>query len=337
MYNDPSGEFFVFLGLGILFWKAVIIGAAVGLASYLVGSAIAGQRITLGGALKSIFWGAVSGAVTFGIGDLFQVGSVVKAVGNAKFLVQGMAHGVAQGALSLMQGGDFWSGAAAGFLGHLGAEAWGATMKGVGLEKFAGSDVGTIAFGALSGGIGAELTGGNFWQGAVTGGIVAGLNSVMHGNFGKKYDVNVLEDYGGAHGAGHQAIAFENENGTLKYISKDGTKGTNPVWGESKNTIADFKNINEINDYYGTKVSPGKRYDVVAKFRATRSQINVGIKTAISYAKMNYNLFTNSCTTMVQKSLQAMYHTRYVFSPIPNENFSQTIRNYKPYQINSLK
>lgn len=37
-----------------------------------------------------------------------------------------------------------------------------------------------VAFGALSGGIGAELTGGNFWQGAVTGGIVAGLNYVMH-------------------------------------------------------------------------------------------------------------------------------------------------------------
>lgn len=37
-----------------------------------------------------------------------------------------------------------------------------------------------VAFGALSGGIGAELSGGNFWQGAVTGGIVAGLNSAMH-------------------------------------------------------------------------------------------------------------------------------------------------------------
>ena len=37
-----------------------------------------------------------------------------------------------------------------------------------------------VAFGALSGGVGAELSGGNFWQGAVTGGIVAGLNHAMH-------------------------------------------------------------------------------------------------------------------------------------------------------------
>ncbi|QSB26181.1 hypothetical protein [Flavobacterium sp. CLA17] len=40
--------------------------------------------------------------------------------------------------------------------------------------------MGTIAFGALSGGVGAELTGGNFWQGAVTGGLIAGLNELMH-------------------------------------------------------------------------------------------------------------------------------------------------------------
>lgn len=40
--------------------------------------------------------------------------------------------------------------------------------------------MGTLAFGALSGGIGAELSGGNFWEGAVIGGVVAGLNHAMH-------------------------------------------------------------------------------------------------------------------------------------------------------------
>ena len=74
-----------------------------------------------------------------------------------------------------MQGGKFLSGAAAGFLGHLGGAAWGEIGG-----KFAGSNVGGIAFGALSGGIGAEFTGGNFWTGAITGGIVAGLNGVLH-------------------------------------------------------------------------------------------------------------------------------------------------------------
>ena len=102
---------------------------------------------------------------------------------SAKFLVQAAAHGVAQGAMAMMQSGGsgFLSGAAAGFFGSLGATAWSA-----GAGKFAHSDVGTIAFGALSGGVGAELTGGNFWQGAITGGIVAWLNDVMHSKMEKR-------------------------------------------------------------------------------------------------------------------------------------------------------
>lgn len=96
------------------------------------------------------------------------------------FIAHTAAHGVSQGILSMMQGGNFFTGAASGMLGHLGAEAWGATMRGAGLDKFAQSTGGMVAFGAISGGVGAELSGGNFWQGAVTGGIVAGLNSAMH-------------------------------------------------------------------------------------------------------------------------------------------------------------
>jgi hypothetical protein len=37
-----------------------------------------------------------------------------------------------------------------------------------------------IAFGTVAGGAGAALTGGNFWQGAVTGLVVSGLNHAMH-------------------------------------------------------------------------------------------------------------------------------------------------------------
>lgn len=40
--------------------------------------------------------------------------------------------------------------------------------------------MGTIASGAVLGGVGSELTGGNFWQGALIGGVVAGFNHVMH-------------------------------------------------------------------------------------------------------------------------------------------------------------
>lgn len=41
-------------------------------------------------------------------------------------------------------------------------------------------DVSTMFFGTVSGGLSAELSGGNFWQGAATGLTVSGLNHVMH-------------------------------------------------------------------------------------------------------------------------------------------------------------
>ena len=46
--------------------------------------------------------------------------------------------------------------------------------------KFADSGAGMIAFGTVAGGTGAALTGGNFWQGAVTGLVVSGLNHYAH-------------------------------------------------------------------------------------------------------------------------------------------------------------
>lgn len=46
-----------------------------------------------------------------------------------------------------------------------------------------------MLFGTLSGGLGAKLAGGNFWQGAATGLIVSGLNHVAHQFFYPKGEV----------------------------------------------------------------------------------------------------------------------------------------------------
>jgi hypothetical protein len=63
------------------------------------------------------------------------------------------------------------------------ASAWtggGSTSNYHGAGRFTSSGVGMISFGTISGGVGAQLTGGNFWQGAVTGLVVSGLNHYMH-------------------------------------------------------------------------------------------------------------------------------------------------------------
>ena len=179
MYNDPSGE--------LAFLPALIIGAIVGFTSYTVGLIVTDSlyRWNLKDAFKATFWSTVSAAVTFGIGEVFSTTlktgftiaeSLKESLGGfGAALVHAGTHAISQGVLSTMQGGNFLSSAASGFFGSLGTSGFGAIAG-----KWAASAGGQIFFGALSGGIGAELTGGNFWQGAVTGGIVAGLNHLAH-------------------------------------------------------------------------------------------------------------------------------------------------------------
>jgi len=185
MYNDPNGEFVfaIFAALPV-FWgtvaTAAVIGAAIGAVSYII-SASFSSNWSWGGFLKSITFGAISGAVTAGIGGIFTTAAsgytaATQFAGTTLgVLAQAGAHAVAQGALSLMQGYNFGQAFLSGALGSLGASAFGAIAKGA-----AGSAVGQISFGALAGGVGSALSGGNFWQGALIGGTVAGLNHALH-------------------------------------------------------------------------------------------------------------------------------------------------------------
>lgn len=75
------------------------------------------------------------------------------------------------------------SGFATGALSSIAVSAWsggGSTSNYHGAGNFAKSGVGMIAFGTVSGGAAARLTGGNFWQGAVTGLVVSWLNHEVH-------------------------------------------------------------------------------------------------------------------------------------------------------------
>lgn len=61
-------------------------------------------------------------------------------------------------------------------------DAKGHAIAGTGFKSLSSvsGDVGMIAFGTVMGGAGAALTGGNFWQGAVTGLVVSSLNHSLH-------------------------------------------------------------------------------------------------------------------------------------------------------------
>lgn len=329
MYNDPSGEF-AFAVLVAVMAKAAFSAIVITAVTYTATALIKGNW-TVSGFFRSIsssaITGMVSGALSFGIGTLFQVASIANSLGTTGVvLARAGLHAVSMGVLSSVTGGSFWSGAASGAFASLAGDFLKAPSDGFFDFNPLRSKTGMLITGSISGGVGSVLTGGNFWQGAMSGFFVTAFNHMEH-LIQKTYEVSVLHDYSGANGAGHEAIAFENPDGSLLYISKDGTYEGMGVHGKPHSTNRSFKNINEINDYYSTEVSPGKRYDAVAVYRATRAQINQGIAAARSVINATYDLFTSSCTTVVEQSLKAMYNAK-VYSGMMAPNINFFINNF---------
>lgn len=113
MYSDPSGEFVFALFIAALS-KAVFTSLIITGVVYTASGVINGNW-SVNGFFKSLTSSALSTIASFGIGEIFQLGSVTKFFGKAKFLFQAIAHGASQGGLSVFLGGDFWSSAGAAF------------------------------------------------------------------------------------------------------------------------------------------------------------------------------------------------------------------------------
>ncbi|MCD9577070.1 RHS repeat-associated core domain-containing protein [Flavobacterium soyae] len=185
-YTDPSGEY-----AEIGFLAVVGIGAAIAALTYTITALVADVPFSIGGLVKATFIGAATSAVTFGIGS--AAGSLFSNF-YSQAAFQAAAHGTFQGGMTAISGGKFWSGFAAGALSSIASSAWGGGMssetvdnvttetmhQGISGATGLNNGFGTIAFGTVSGGAGAALTGGNFWQGAVTGLFVSVLNHSFH-------------------------------------------------------------------------------------------------------------------------------------------------------------
>ncbi|WP_347053593.1 RHS repeat domain-containing protein [Flavobacterium olei] len=203
-YTDPSGEV-AEIGIGVV----IGIGAAIAALTYTITALVADVPFTVGGLVKATFISAASSAVTFGIGS--AAGSLfTNFYSQAAF--SAAAHGTFQGGMTAISGGNFWSGFAAGALSSIASSVWsgGATTEtsfqsnanltegqfvtqtfshqGLSGAMGANNAIGMIAFGTVSGGAGAAMTGGNFWQGAVSGLVVSGLNHAAHQMWGDRID-----------------------------------------------------------------------------------------------------------------------------------------------------
>ncbi|MCL1670506.1 RHS repeat-associated core domain-containing protein [Elizabethkingia ursingii] len=174
MYNDPNGEF-----LQVLFAIFQIISlviAAVQLVSMIV--LLATGNITFGQFLKFFLVQAVSALVSYGVGELFKAGGfAIKVLGETTAkLAKPLVHALSQGVLSVMRGESFVNGFGTALLASV-AAGFGLNLGGT--EKWSRA-LGATVSGAIGGGVGSVLTGGNFWQGAATGAIIGLFNDSMH-------------------------------------------------------------------------------------------------------------------------------------------------------------
>jgi len=130
-------------------------------------------------ALQGMVIGGISALVSFSVGSV--ISSSFASIGNATLQTiaregtRALAHGLTQGYLSLVQGGSFWSGFASGAFSSLG----GSLLQGFNLTDRLGT-VGSVGVGALMGGIAAELSGGDFGVGAISGAWVTLFNHLAH-------------------------------------------------------------------------------------------------------------------------------------------------------------
>jgi hypothetical protein len=177
-YTDPNGEFIFSVllpGVGT-FIDAALWGAVIGGAGYTASVAFTNggfNNWNWGQFGKSVGFGAASGVFTAGIGQAF---GAVGSNGIAGEIGRAVSHGMSNGMMTGIQGGDFWTGFASGGLGSLAGSAF--MVYG---GSLANSTLGNYAFSGFAGGVGAELTGGDFWQGAAIGLMTAGLNHTQQG------------------------------------------------------------------------------------------------------------------------------------------------------------
>lgn len=240
---------------------------------------------------------------------------------------QAVAHGTFQVGMTAISGGKFWSGFAAGALSSIASSAWGggsdSQWQGLG-GKLADNGAGIIAFGTVAGGAGAALTGGNFWQGAVTGLVVSGLNHFAH----QIQEKQTLD-------------AFAKEKFGADYKSKYGVKSLK--WGSQmkKGEVAGYKyNAKEQLIYGkdgavgGITTPDGRIYisDTFGSYSNTSFlEGTIGHELVHSYQHMKFGSSYNS-----SYSEFSAYQYSIDFS-IKNNFDSSMTQQYKSYQSSYTK
>ena len=166
-----------------------------------------------------------------------------------------------------------------------------------------------ISFGTVMGGAGAQLTGGNFWKGAVTGLVVSGLNHAMHGGFAKNDSEFIyLHDDEGASGLGHSGALAGNDDKGYYYASKDGRAYSTSEKSQDGTILGGGKSTYTYK-YYSSKelaLQDLSRYESSLAFKTTYRKAMNAINIVHNESKSNYHILFSNCGHAVGAGLKSL-------------------------------
>ncbi|MDR1679192.1 MAG: hypothetical protein LBR81_05370 [Prevotellaceae bacterium] len=265
-FTDPSGEFIfsaLLPGIGI-FLDAACWGATIGAASYTASIAFSNggfNNWSWSDFSKAAGVGAVSGVVVSGVGGIYgPIGSMGFSGEIARSFMHGYTQAYITAAFTHDPNAAFTSFVAGGLSSLVGS---GFMMHG---GDLANSPIGVYAFAGLAGGIGAELTGENFWEGAALGLMNAGLNHL---------------------GQGINKLIYEKTYKRIGFVPLDEKVGFQSATYKMRLRIyQNGKNLSLTTDTYNTLVDG----DVVANAQATLTIDGTSIETqAFSPKELYYS------------------------------------------------
>ena len=289
-YTDPSGELLDPISF-LLIFGAVISGFF-----YSV-QALSNDNFSWEGLGQSLLIGGITGFATAGIGAAFGgVSNVFNEIARA------VVHGASGSYLNLVFsqgstnfGSDFLTGAVSSLVGS----GISAAFTNAGATQLVSLYVG----GALSGGITAQLTGGDFLQGASRGLIIAALNHGLdHGLNG-----GTSKDQDG--GNQKKTMASAKENG-VEIINWDKNGDGTPQLDEMK-SVWQRKNAS-VDDYINVDIS---KIDLTGLYFDDFSNIPINGSKSIdfTFSSKNGNVFGHLTVRNKGGDLFKFYYDKYDF------------------------
>ncbi|MFT6336125.1 MAG: RHS repeat-associated protein [Halioglobus sp.] len=295
-FTDPNGELVVSATIAV-----IIKGVAIAVAANGISNTIQNQPF-FNGAGKAAVFGAIGGALSSGIGEVASY--AFNKLGASKLSVaifQAVGHSWTGAVFAMAQGDSPLS----GFVGGAASSIVSSGIGNLGLGYAT-----TLISGGFTGGIGAKLAGGDFWQGVGRGLITTGLNHLAHSLTKPDDFIYLLDREGvGNTGVGHTAILIQGEGGKWFFISKAG-KGT--IY--SDDVQHGERSYDSPEDFY--KSEDGQRYESRIRIAMEPTKSLQVYKWVKSKASFKYNFLSSNCDDMCKIVLDEA-GINYVRSRVP--------------------